>query len=194
MESKKEMKTVVDLSSRKPSAFQTFVNSFIKTDAKTFREWMWDDVIVPGVKGFILDSLSKIFFENDRYTSSRDPRRRSDREDYTRFSKYAYKSDREKEREREKRKARTSSSSIPDYRELPPMTPEEAADVIQSMRNALEDYNNVTVGAFYTLVGYKSMDPIDENYGWTKESFKTATTTRAPHGMVYLDIPDAEPL
>ena len=38
MENERKMKQVVDLKNRKPTAFQTFLNSFIKTDAKTLRD------------------------------------------------------------------------------------------------------------------------------------------------------------
>ena len=74
------------------------------------------------------------------------------------------------------------------------MSPAEASDVLAQMNAALEDYNSVTVDNFYTLVGYKSTDPIDSAWGWTRESFKGAGTRRAPRGLVYLVIPDAEKL
>jgi len=195
MENERKMKQVVDLKNRKPTAFQTFLNSFIKTDAKTFKEWMWDDVIVPGVKGFILDSLAKVFFENDRYTPYSETRRRSGgQRDYTKYSsKYAYTSS-ESSRERERRESRRVQDDIPDYRDLPPMTPAEASDVLAQMNAALEDYSSVTVDNFYTLVGYKSTDPIDSQWGWTRDSFKGAGTRRAPRGLVQLVIPDAEKL
>lgn len=194
MENERKMKQVVDLKNRKPTAFQTFVNSFIKTDAKTFREWMWDDVIVPGVKGFILDSLAKVFFENDRYTPYKDTRIRSGQKDYTKYSssKYGYTSS-ETARARERRESRIYDD-IPDYRDLPPMAPAEAAEVIAQMNAALEDYGSISVDSFYTMVGYKSTDPIDSAWGWTRESWRGHGTQRMPRGLVKLIVPDAEKL
>ena len=191
---KREIRRVIDPSDREISPGRKILKSFVEIDLKNFTEWLWVDYIVPGAKNFVLDAISKVFWGDSTRTSSGYSRRRSDyKEDYTRHSKYSYSSSSGTTDRRTVEKPR-KTEDIPDYRDIPSMSAGKANDIISQINDWLEDYPNRTVTQFYYMCGYDSLDPIDNKWGWTKETMRGLGTRRAPRGEVYLVVPEAQPL
>lgn len=181
--------TVEDLKNRKKSPAEIFIKSFIQVDAKTLVSRLWKRKIVPGLKDLVLSGIAMVFYNNDTY-SSKSSKYTDGGEDYTRYSrsKYSYVTD------TKKTVLEAVPVDIPDYRRLPAITPEKAERIIRNMREALKNHKYISVNSFYTLFGYTSTDPIDQEWGWDAKTFAAAGTKPAPKGLVYLDIPDAIPI
>lgn len=187
MDDKVIFDTVVDMKNRKKSPFEVVKKSFIQVDAATLAGRLWKKKIVPGLKDLVLSGIAMVFYDNDSYSSKSSNRYSDDVEDYTRYSRSKYSFVTDTRREPKK----TITDDIPDYRRMPAVTLEDGTTILRNMREALRTHTYVTVDSFYTLYGYTSTDPIDQEWGWDAEHFASARTKPAPRGLVYLDIPDA---
>jgi len=144
------------------------------------------EVIIPNVKDLIYDVVN-MGVERRLYGESARPRRGSHysrgrgHTPYDRISR-----DRE-ERPRMSRQARAKH----DFGEIVIDSRAEALEVLDSMYELLEKYEQVTVGNLLELVGEPSQYT-DERYGWT--DLQGSGVRRVPGGGFLLDLPRTEDL
>lgn len=68
----------------------------------------------------------------------------------------------------------------------------QAEHIIQSMRDAIQQYGLVSVAEFYNLIGQSGNGFTDQKHGWNMETFEGARA-RAHRGGFVLEIPQPSP-
>lgn len=185
MSDERKFEPVVDLANQKKGPLKTVFDSFFTVDIKTFGKWLYDKKIIPTLKDLVISAITYQFYQNGS-GSSESSSVGSGKYDYTKHSKYSY--------VQEESSSISKPKDIPDYRDLPPLSPDKASRIIREVKEAIDKWGTVSVDQFYTLFGYTSTDPIDTKWGWGKGDFDTASTRPAQRGLVYLDIPKAKSL
>lgn len=162
---------------RKKGVLGRIRDILIADDIDNVKEYAISEVIIPGLKNLIVDSVSMLVLGS---TFSR----KGGRDDREKVSyKTMYKSDRRgarRERERDR-----DQDDTPNWDEVYYETLSDADDVLSGMYDLLKEYDEVTVKDLYDLSGYKS-SIFDDNYGWT--SLRGVEIKRNRHGY-YLNLP-----
>lgn len=142
---------------------QKFKEAFISDDTKDVKSYIWGDVIIPTIKNTILDVGEMILFGS---TSGRRDRSRRDR-DRVPYSSY-YKSDhneRRRERDRRDDDDRYRENDKVDYRNIILRDRRDAEDVVNKLRERIEEYEQATVADLFDLIDVSS-NYVDNNWGW----------------------------
>lgn len=147
----------------KKSLGQKFKEAFISDDSKDVKSYIWGDVIIPTIKNTILDVGEMILFGS---TSGRRDRGRRDR-DRVPYSSY-YKSDyngRRRERDRRDDEDRYRENEKVDYRNIILRDRRDAEDVVNRLRERIDEYEQATVADLFDLIDVSS-NYVDNNWGW----------------------------
>lgn len=173
-QSRPKLDPVVDKNSvisTKKSFGKKVLGTFLTEDAKTLKDWLLMDVLVPGIKETILNLISMSFFGEYR---SRD-RRNYDRGYRGDSSRYDYRGcyrgnvyDRENYRRDSGRNSRYDHDDRVDFRNIVLRQRSDAERVIRSLRGRIRDYGSASVAELLDLVDL-SGDYTDNNYGWVDE-------------------------
>lgn len=169
------------VSTKKPLS-QKFSETFMLSDKNEIRNYILFEKIIPGLKDFLMDLMSTIF-----YGSSYENRRGSgsSRTDYR--SMY----DKPKRgREREDLTRRTSSRRDDrlDYRNIVLLNRDETEEVIINLRRRIEKYGSVSIAELFDLIGEPARQN-DENWGWKNE--RDIGLRRVAKGFL-IDVAEAE--
>lgn len=183
MAERQKMKPMVNLNKEEP--VNMFLKQFFKTDYKTWKKWFFKQVFIPGLQNAIINSLSKLFFEDE--ISPRVSEKEKERSSLIRANRATL-----------YHKMHNSSSfspseddDIPDYRdELGPLSIEDADAILLSCKNYISDFGKISVLQLYEKCSITHPDFQLDNWGWDKEAFKGATKKRGIGGW-YLVIPEA---
>jgi hypothetical protein len=124
-------------------------------DIENVKEYAITDVIIPGLKNLIVDSVAMLV-QGSAYSSRR--RDRDDRVSYA--TKYRY-GDREERRDRKRRDDKEEA----EYDDIFFRSRADAEAVLDGMYDRLKEYDYVSLKDFYDLAGYKS-NVFDDNWGW----------------------------
>ena len=139
---------------KKKNGLTKFADVFIAQDLEKVKSYILMDVIVPTAKEAILDAIAMVLGVERRGGGSKKPS--PARTSYGRFY----------EREREQgvpyNRARSSNYDIDDY-EVDDRG--EAEYVLEELRADVADYGQVSVAAYYELIGVTGTHA-DRNYGW----------------------------
>lgn len=163
---------------RKKGVLGRIRDILIADDIDNVKEYAISEVIIPGLKNLIVDSVSMLVLGS---TFSR----KGGRDDREKVSyKTMYKSDRRGSR-REREERDRDQNDTPNWDEVYYETLSDADDVLSGMYDLLKEYDEVTVKDLYDLSGYKS-SIFDDNYGWT--SLRGVEIKRNRHGY-YLNLP-----
>ena len=153
------------VSTKKPLG-KRFAETFLAEDMKDVKTWLWKDVIVPGIANAILDGLSMMFFGE---TTSRDRKRRRDRDDRTNYSSY-YRgsSDRRDRDSRRRRDDRYDSDDRVDFRNIVLRERADAEHVIEELRSRIRKNDSASVADLLDLIDVPGRYT-DNNWGWDDE-------------------------
>jgi hypothetical protein len=158
----------------------------IGDDETSVTEYLLIEVIVPNIKDLLYDVVNmgmerRLYGDSIRGHRRRPSHRGGGHTPYDRISRER------DERPRLSRQARAKH----DFDEIVIPTRAEALEVLDSMYELLEKYEQVTVGNLLELVGEAS-HYTDERYGWT--DLQGSGVRRVPGGGFLLDLPRTEDL
>jgi hypothetical protein len=182
----KPVVTKKDIVTTKPSVWKKFKDSFISEDMQDVQDYIFLDIIVPGIKNAVLDTLERIFFSS---SSGRDRDRRDSSYGRTSYSSY-YKSERNgRRRDRDRRdNDEDRRDKGVDYRNIVVTHREDAEEIVRQMRDYIRDYDSVSVARLLDLIDEPGRYT-DNNYGWTDE--RDINIKRLRNGYL-IDVPEAE--
>lgn len=162
---KKEVKQIASAKVRKQGLLRRFGKSILEDGIESAKEKAYNDIIVPGIKSILFDTVTDILdtmlfggSENASRGSQRrsESRRRGDRTSYSDFY--------------EKRSRGGSRSSEREDRYYEPDdiildTRSDARDVLDELDFMIRKYGQASVADYYDLVGVTG-DWTDNRYGW----------------------------
>lgn len=165
-EEREKLKPVVgadQVVSTKKSLGRKFAETFLGENLKDVSKYLIWDVIVPGMKNAILDTMSMMFFGE---TTSRRAggRREPDRTSYSSYYRGTSRSSREK---RERERDRDDDRAV-DYRNIVLKYRQDAEDVVDALYERIEKYEYATVADLLDLVG-QTGKYTDNNWGWDRK-------------------------
>jgi hypothetical protein len=178
---------------RKKSLSKRFKETFIAGDgAKTAISYVFYQIIIPGAKDVIADSVSmgveKMIFGEARSASRRTGRRPgSNGENYIRYDKQYNQGSSMRGREDPRGPSRRSRATF-DFDEIILPTRVEAEQVIDKLFDLVVRYQQASVKDFYDICGITA-EYTDAKWGWTNLS--GASWTRVRNGYL-LDLPKPE--
>lgn len=189
-EEKKIEKVVVgEVIQRKPGLARRFRETFGGGDAKSVGSYIFLEVFIPALKDTIADMVSqgveRMIFGEARSSSRRTGNRPSSIVGHVAYNRYAtppWKRDRD---ERDDRRPSPRASSSSKYEDIVLATRVEAETVIDRMFDMLNQYEQVTVGDLYELVGIPGTFT-DQKWGWL--DLRGAGPQRVRDGYL-LDLP-----
>lgn len=146
---------------------------FIVSDPETVRQYVIFDIIIPGVKRLICDSVEMILLGDTK--ASKAGRYR----DYASYDRGSSKNNRRDFTDRDRSK--------PDYRDYTFATRSDAEEVLRSLRELIDMYDRASVADFYDLVG-QSTDYTENKYGWLNLDRARVMTCRDGY---YIELPKA---
>ena len=182
---KKEVKAVVDRPKvKKKGLFARLSANLDELGKVSVKEYIFDDIIAPGIKNLISNTVSDIAGTMADTVSDvtdvaiwGEKRSKKTKKSSTSYSAY-YKGESSKERKRERT---TSNRYSLDYSDLVFETRGEAEDVLSSLKKLLDEYETVSVADFLALCDMDH-DFVDQRYGWT--DLTNAYTSRGRDGYV----------
>lgn len=156
---KKEIAKVTEgeVRARKKGVLGRIKSVLFADDIENVREFAISDVIIPGLKHLIVDSISMLVLGE---AFGRRDRERGERVSYS--TKYKY-GDREDRRDR-RRRSRDEKEEA-EYDDIYFRRITDAQAVLDGMYDQLKEYDYVSLKDFYDLSGYKS-SVFDDNWGW----------------------------
>lgn len=177
--------------STKKSIGQKFKEAFIAEDMADIKSWLIQDILIPGVKNTILDTLSMIFFKNGGGN------RRSSSYNFYRYGQnssasYAsyYNGQRHSAQQNARNQSYTSHNTKVDYRDITLVRRDDAQKVVDEMRYRINEFGSVSIAAMLDLMEITS-DFNDNNWGWTNPN--SIGIRPVPNGWL-IDVSEAEPL
>lgn len=161
---------------RQPQSLSQRVKSeLISENSRSVGEHLLWDILVPAIKDTVVD-LVKNGIETLMYggSSSDDNRVRRDRgNSYVSYSSYY--------RQPDDRYRRSASRRTSDYDDVVFQHQDEAESVLLAMLDMLDEYDFVTRGHFYELIG-ESTKPSDFRWGW--DNLRSAKVERIRKGYI----------
>lgn len=156
------------VSTKKPLG-QKFKDSFMGEDAKEVKEYLFFDIVIPGIKNAFMSTLNMLLFGEPYYDRNRNDRRYRDRSSvysYNDIYRNSRDSDRRKTR-RDKNKYYEEDDRI-DYRHIVLNERDDAEEVIFQMRERIRKAGYVTIAELFDLVDIPG-NFNDNNWGWDDE-------------------------
>lgn len=183
---KNKLKPVVNsdaiVSTKKPLS-KKLSEIFLGDDTKDIKQYIIQDVIIPGVKTTILDIISMAFF-NETYAGNA---KRSRKTDKTSYSSYYNNSNRATPR-RDRRNNSYESKGTTDYRSIILRNRQDAEELVEQMRKRIRDLGSVSIAEMYDLLDL-SGTYTDNNWGWDDE--RDIGLNRISSGYL-IDVTDAK--
>ena len=162
---RKEVRKVADARIRKQGLVRRLAKSIIEDSIETARERAIEDIIVPGFKALIFDTITEMFDVMLFGGGGERPYRASDRRYSSRqqASKTSY-TDYYRDGVRNERGNRRESLYKPD--DIIVDTRVEARNALDELDLTIRKYGQASVADFYDIVGVTG-DWTDNQYGWT---------------------------
>lgn len=185
---KRENKKVVNGIRKKKPLGERLKDTFLSEESDTVGSYIVWDILIPSAKETISDlvtgAINILLFGDAGSRSNRKNNRRviGGYKDYSTSSRVS-----SRDRDDERRYGRRSRRAFDDI-VLPDRT--IALQVLDDMRDLIEDYGQCSVADYYDFVG-QTWDPMDKFWGWTNLA---GVKPRPIHGGCILDLPDLEQL
>ena len=165
-------------------------------DLKGVIEYIWWEIAVPSIKSTASDMVSNGFdraiFGGSDYRSRNRSRNRRSFSERTTYEKMYSRRDRDRDRDsrRDERSMSRRGRMNHDFQEIVLGSRAEAEDIIDQLRERIEEFDVATVMDLYDAAGVTS-DFTDERWGWT--DLQDARVDRVRDGFL-LDMPRPEPI
>lgn len=181
---KREISRVVSGKARikKKTEGQKLARLFLPKDVTDIKHWLLADVIVPNLKSFTLDVLTKLLYPEGNPNRKRGP------SSVIRGISYSSIFD---EKNNTKRSNRSTSRDF-DYDDVSFTSAADATAVIDAMSDAIDMYNSASVADLYEMAGVTANNPQLYNYGWT--DIRGASVIPNRDGEYTIRLPMARPL
>jgi hypothetical protein len=176
-----------EVRTRKPSLFRRVTHDFISEDGPSVMQYVVLEVMMPAAKNLISDVVSQ-GIERMLYGDSR-PSRSSGRPGYTNYSRppgAGRSIPMSDPRPALSRQARANH----DFGEIILATRAEAEDVLEQLRELINQYEIATVSDLYQLVGHTG-EFTDDKWGW--DDLRSASI-RPIRGGYLLNMPRTQPI
>lgn len=173
-----------DIVQTKKSLGQKFQETFIQEDIKTVRNYVVDEVVLPGFKNLILDCLSMFFFK-EAYSGRRG---RMDDDEYTSYSSYYSSGRKKKKRKKERDEDYDDDDRTVDYQNIVLKRKDAAQDIVDELRRRIKKYDRASVADLLDLIEVTGKYT-DNNWGWTDP--EDIGIRRVSNGFL-IDVADAE--
>lgn len=160
---------------------EKFRNAFIKDDLDDIKAWIINDVVVPGIKGLILDTISMAFFHETCSRRGVYNGGSSNRTVYQSFYKNS---------SNRRNGDYVDNSNRVDYRNIVLLEKQDAERIVTALWDNIRDYNQVSIGDLYSLIDI-SPNHSDYNWGWTDE--RDINIRRVAQGFL-IDVAPAVPI
>lgn len=183
-ESRESLKPIVKkdaLVSTKKSGFQKFADSFFNRDIDSIKDWLIEDVLIPGAQETLVNLVQMLVF-NEIRGGRRD---RRDYDDYRSYYSGRSSSSRGRGRRDHRDYERDRDDKI-DCRDIVLKYREDAERIIDEMRMRIRKYDSVSVADLFDLLDIPGKYT-DNNYGWTREG---DIGLRRVAGGYLIDVPD----
>lgn len=162
---KKEVSKVTKgkVKTQEKSALKKFGEAFIEDDIADIKSYVISDVIIPAVKNLIFDSfigsLEMMLFGSTGNRSRRSGGKNGSGT-YVSYNKFSD--------NRSRRNDDSRSDSRLDYQSIIFEEKADAEEVLDTLRNLIEDYDQATIGDFYDAAGITPDKNFTKNeeYGW----------------------------
>jgi len=166
---------------KKKGKIRKFFDSFMKQDARTVRDFVVDDIVVPAIKKTFIESVTSGLNMSLLGDSKATKVTKASRVSYSRM----YDDD------RYSASSRSAQSRAYDYDDI--IFPEysEAKDVLDRMYEILAEYRVVRVADYYDLAGVSERPYTDNRYGWTSLNGADVLSVR---GGYIIKLPRALPI
>lgn len=152
---------------RKPLS-KKFADLFFGSDMETVKSYIIFDVIIPGIKDAVFDTISVLLYGDIRNSSKKNNNQTF--VSYSGFSSPKTKPSRQQVRSRRDR-------TVTDIQDIIFGTRGEAEEVLGNLVDFIVDYGVASVADLYDLVGITG--PFTDNkYGWTDLSMATVVRVR----------------
>lgn len=142
---------------------------------------IFKDILVPAAKKFALDALQYVFYPNGGYSGNRSNGARAERYSYNSRYNSSY------DRDRRDNPARIGLN----YQDLDYSDAGEAQLVLDSMVDALYDYNEVSVADLYDLSGVQLEEVPSTANEWGWKNLSDAKIIRNYDGRYQIKLPRA---
>ncbi len=182
-----------DVKVEKEGVFTKIRKSFVSEDMSDILFYAWDEIIVPGIKDGFLSTLEHMFYRGSdtgyrrSYSSGSRSRERTNYSSYYRSSlrddddRDRRRRDRDRDRD-DRREERT------DYRRIILKNERDARKIVDTLRDYIHDYNEVSVARLLDLIDEPGKYT-DNNWGWKDE--RDINYRRVRNGYL-IDVPEAE--
>ena len=164
---------------KKEGLFSKFKRAFLSDDSRDIGDYILYDLIIPGIKNAILDTLERAFF-----STGGGSRNRSDSYERASYSSF-YKSSENKRRSENRRRSERREGI--DYKHIILKNRDDADRVCDLLRDSIKEYGTATVASLLELVGEES-SWADNDYGWDRE--RDISIRRVRDGYL-IDVPEA---
>lgn len=184
---RKKIEKVVtgSVKTHKPSPFKRLKDNFVEEDGSTVKQYIIFDVIIPGIKNIVADSLintiNMIFFGEGKPKSN--VIRNGKKSSIIHYDKPSY-----RQESSARRMLSSKARSRHDFKEIVMESRGEAEEVLSQLVDLIVDYEEATVQDFYSLVGITS-NSIDPKWGW--KDLSMACVKRVRDGYI-IDMPSPE--
>ena len=181
-----------DVKVEKEGIFTKIRKSFISEDMSDILFYAWDEIIVPGIKDGFLSTLEHMFYRGDssyRRSYSSGSSRSRERTNYSSYYRSSIRD--EDDRDRRRRRDRDfddRKEEKVDYRRIILKNEKDARKIVDTLRDYIHDYNEVSVARLLDLIDEPGKYT-DNNYGWKDE--RDINYRRVRNGYL-IDVPEAE--
>lgn len=176
---KKTLKPIVNSSEvvkQKKSFGKRLASTFIQGTKEEVTDYLVQDVLIPGAKDLILDTLEMIFFNK---SSSRRNGRKDSHTDYR--SSYGNRTNQSRKR------SRNEEETSVDYRDVVLTNREAAYEIMDQLQYRIEEIGCATIADLLDLVNLPTK-PSDNDYGWERRN--DISVRRVSNGWL-IDVPRA---
>ena len=183
---KKITKGPVKMRTRPMARAKSMAENFLSVDIDEVKDSFYKEVVKPSILewiGSLLKQAIDAFFQSDgpgRYSSSSKSRP---------YERVSYRSYSERDERPGRDRESTKVKKFKEYYDIILDSYAEAEEVLESMRNVIEQYDRVTLADYHDLCGVTSQSWTDNKYGW--EDLTTASV-KFIRGQGYIvDLPKA---
>lgn len=157
------------VTTRRRPLSKKFADIFFSSDMDEVKSYVLFDVIVPGIKDAIFDTISVILYGDVRNSA----KRTNSNQTFVSYSGFSSPKTKPKQSAARSRRDRT----VTDIQDIIFETRGEAEEVLGNLVDFIVDYGVATVADLYDLVGITG--PFTDNkYGWTDLSMATVVRVR----------------
>lgn len=173
-----------------------FFQSFVQNDLADVRDYVWNDLIVPGIQDWILSGLEMLF---DSFGNGRG-RRRSNRRD----SHRDYTKDYDRGRSSYRRRNRRSNDDEFDYQNVVLDSRAAAEDLLFDLNKSVRNQNDLSIADFCECLRRLSNRDFvnlsrndipsrftDNNWGWSEEDVRNEFRTKRVSDGYLIVVPEA---